>query len=90
MKKEIIQLGDEVRHPITGAKGVAVAKTTYISGCSRFTIQQKIKKDGELPEALVFDEPELELVKAKKQKRKTDLGGWKPNLRREQKSIKMY
>lgn len=85
-----IQLGDEVKHPITGVKGIVVSITEYVSGCKRMSVQQKVKKDGTLPDGLSFDEPELEVTKAKKLKRKTKTGGWKPNVSREQKNVNNY
>ena len=82
MNEKKIQLGDEIIHKITGTKGIATAKTSYISGCDRIAITQKIKKDGTLPDSLTFDEPELEVVKKKKAKRnRNDIGGWKPEAK---------
>lgn len=86
-----IQLGDEVKHPITGVKGIVVSITEYVSGCKRMNIQQKVNKDGTLPDGLSFDEPELEVTKAKKpQIKKNKTGGWKPNVSREQKNVNNY
>jgi len=87
-----IQLGDEVKHPITGVKGIAVSATDYISGCRRINIQQKVQKDGTLPDGLSFDEPELEIVHKfrKQKKKKSKTGGWKPNVSREQKNVNNY
>jgi len=77
-----IQLGDEVKHTITGVKGIATARTTYISGCDRITINQKVNKDGTLPEGMQFDEPELVIVKRKNRKNNNkDIGGFKPIAR---------
>ena len=76
-----IELGDEVRHKITGFKGVAVVRANYISGCNRITIQPKVNKNGEVPEEKSFDEPEIEIIKRKKVKRHNENGGWKPAIR---------
>lgn len=76
-----IELGDEVKHKYTGVRGIAVARTSYLSGCDRISIQQKVKKDGTLIEANNFDEPEIELVKKNRVERKSDTGGWKPQFR---------
>ena len=88
MKK--IKLGDKVEHTITGVKGIAVAITEYISGCSRITIQQRVNKDGKLPDSLSFDEPEIKVLQSKKQKRETITGGWKPNINRMQIKSNLY
>jgi hypothetical protein len=77
-----IELGSEVKHKYTGVKGIAISRTTYLSGCDRISIQPKVKKDGSLGEAYSFDEPEIEVikkVKVKKPKGKT--GGWKPEIK---------
>jgi len=76
-----INLGDEVKHRITGFKGIVVAETSYLSGCKRLTIQPQVKKDGTLPEACSFDEPEIDLVKSKKEITKKETGGWKPTYK---------
>ena len=77
-----IELGDEVIHKITGVKGIATSRTSYISGCDRFTITQKVQKDGKLPDALSFDEPELEVVKKKPVKNgNKNTGGFKPEVK---------
>lgn len=79
---EKIKLGDEVKHTITGTKGIATSRTSYISGCDRIAITQKIKKDGELPDNLTFDEPEIEIVKRKKVKNANNkIGGYKEQTR---------
>ncbi len=77
-----IELGDEVKHEITGVKGIATSVTSYISGCDRITITQKVGKGGKLPEALTFDEPELKVTKKQKVKRNSNkTGGFKPEVR---------
>ncbi len=60
MKK--IKLGAEVRDKVTGYSGIAVARTEYLQGCARITVQAKVKEDGEVPDELTFDEPLLEVT----------------------------
>lgn len=80
MKK--IELGDEVIHKHTGFKGVAVSRTTYLSGCDRITIQPKVRKDGSFLDSLSFDEPEIKITKSKNIKITTEkTGGWQPSSR---------
>lgn len=67
----MINLGDEVRDIISGFQGIATARHTYLQGCDRISVQPPIDKEGKLPEAESFDEPQLEAVKAKKAKRET-------------------
>lgn len=59
-----IQLGDKARDKVTGYEGICVARTDWISGCARLTLQPPAGKDGKIPDAQTFDEPMLELVKA--------------------------
>jgi len=61
-----IQLGDEVKDTITGFKGVAVIRHSYLQGCDRITIIGKSTTDKPDPPELSFDEPQLALIKAKK------------------------
>ena len=79
---EKINLGDVVRHKYSGVKGTAVSRTTYLSGCDRITIQPMVKKDGSLGDSYSFDEPEIEVVKAKKAiQPKGKTGGWQPEVK---------
>ena len=76
-----IELGDEVVHEITGVKGIATSVTTYISGCDRISITQKVKKDCSMPDLLAFDRPEIKVIKKKKIKRNNNkIGGYKPDV----------
>jgi len=58
----MIELGQKVKDPITGFEGIAVAKTQWLYGCTRFGVQARIDKDGKVPEAQWFDEPQLEAM----------------------------
>lgn len=62
---ERINLGDKVKDSVSGFTGVAIGKTDWLHGCSRFIIQPPIGKDGKLPDTAQFDEPQLILIKAK-------------------------
>jgi hypothetical protein len=70
-KMEKILLGDEIKDKITGFRGIAVARYSYLQGCDRICIQPKVDKAGRLPKAETFDEPLLLIIKkfsAKKEK----------------------
>lgn len=74
-------MGDEVKDTITGFKGTVIARTQWITGCDRLTLQPKMGKDGKLPESNSFDEGVLVLIKAKKRARATTrLGGPRQEL----------
>ena len=64
MKKKI-KLGSEVVDTVSDYQGMAVARTEWLHGCFRITIQAKMKSDGKVPETLTVDEPQVKTVKAK-------------------------
>ena len=71
-----VTLGDEVKDKVSGFKGIAVCRHSYLNGCDRITVQPKSIKGLELPDERSFDEPQLDVTKKKvvKQGRK-DTGG---------------
>lgn len=60
-----IKLGQKVRDTLTGNEGTAVARTEWLHGCVRVTVQPEGSKDGCPFEAFVVDEPQLEVVEEK-------------------------
>lgn len=60
----MIPLGVEVKDTITGFRGTVIARTVWLHGCIRITVQPKAKDDGTQPDGVCIDEPQLELVKA--------------------------
>lgn len=60
-----IELGDLVKDTVTGFQGVAIGRTEWLHGCERIIVQPKVGKDGKLGENGQFDEPQLDVVKAK-------------------------
>lgn len=70
-----IRVGDEAKDAITGFKGVVVAKTEWLNGCARLTIQPQELNKGKPIDAHTFDENQLILVKATKYEAKRDTGG---------------
>ena len=65
----MIELGDEVRDKVTGFKGIAISRHSYLQGCDRINVQPKVNRKGELPKDSSFDEPQLEVFKPKATKR---------------------
>lgn len=61
----MIELGDEVKDSVSGARGTVIGKHHYLHGCTRITISPKVGKDGTYKGELTFDEPQLVLIKAK-------------------------
>ena len=70
----MIKLGDKIKDPITGFKGTAVARCTYLYGCVRISVQGRIDKDGNIPDWVHFDEPQLEGIEPKEAKKEADHG----------------
>jgi hypothetical protein len=54
-----IQLGDMVLDSITGFKGVATGRFTFLNGCLRIEVSPTMLKDGKPIEATSFDEQRL-------------------------------
>lgn len=72
----MVELGDEVKDRVTGYQGIATSRHTYLQGCDRIGVQKKVGKDGKVPEAQIFDEPQLIIIKPKVNKRmKSDKPG---------------
>jgi hypothetical protein len=58
----MIQLGDKAKDKITGFTGVAVAKTEYLTGCTRVSLQSQELHEGKPVDWQSFDEDQLELI----------------------------
>lgn len=54
-----INLGDLVVDNVSGFEGIAVCKHDYLNGCTRFSVQPRVDKEGKLPDIQTFDEPSL-------------------------------
>lgn len=76
----MVNLGDKVRDRVTGFEGVAVAKTTWLSGCDRFTVQpQGVTAEWKTLDTETFDVTQLEVVEAGAvQIERRDTGGPRP------------
>jgi hypothetical protein len=64
MKKNSVELGDRARDSVTGYTGIAVGSSRWLHGCERITLQAPVNKDGSIPDAVTFDAPQLECLKA--------------------------
>jgi hypothetical protein len=60
-----IQLGDRVKDKVTGYTGIVVARTEWLNGCVRITVQNEKLKDGQVQPDFTFDEFQLTLLKGK-------------------------
>lgn len=77
-----IELGDVARDTVTGFEGVVVAKTKWLHGCVRFSLQPQALKDGKPIESCSFDEPQLVLVSKKAAATTGKTGGPRPEPQR--------
>lgn len=60
-----INLGDRVKDKVTGFEGICSGITVWLHGCRRIIIQpEKLGPDGKVIDALSFDEPGVDVVKA--------------------------
>ncbi len=73
-----VQLGDTVEDRLTGVKGIATARTEWMEGCSRVTIQPKELKDGLPVDAHVADERDTKIIKRAKPAPAVKTGGPRP------------
>jgi hypothetical protein len=55
----MIKLGKTYQDKISGFEGVAVARTDWLYGCVRITLQPKKLHDGKPVDSSTFDEPQL-------------------------------
>lgn len=58
-----IKLGDKVKCRITGLIGIATSRHEYINGCVRYAVQTPIDKDGKMPDAVMCDVQQLDVIK---------------------------
>jgi hypothetical protein len=61
MKGEI-KLGQKVRCRVTGFTGIVTAIASYAHMCNRVLVAPPVDKDGDLPEEVQIDEPQLEVL----------------------------
>ena len=78
---QIIKLGDKVQDSVTGFKGIAVGRTTWLHGCNRIIVQPEgVDKNGKTYDSQNFDEPQLVILGPKKKVKEGnhDTGGPMP------------
>lgn len=64
--KKLADLGDEVRDPVSGFKGIVVSVIRHLHGCEQVTIQAPVNKEGKWGEAYSVDRPRIEVLKSQK------------------------
>jgi hypothetical protein len=58
----MIELGREVEDRVSGFRGIAISRTTYLQGCDRIGVQPEVDSEGKLPDIKDFDEPDMRVV----------------------------
>ena len=56
------ELGVRVKDRVSEMIGIVDMRAQYLNGCIRYSVQPKIKKDGDRPESWWIDEAQIELV----------------------------
>lgn len=60
----MVNLGDKVRHKVTGLEGIAIGRTDYLFGCVHVCVQPQVIKDGKPADAFWTDESGLAVIEA--------------------------
>ncbi len=63
MESEVVNVGDRVSDPMSGLEGIVQARTVWLYGCVRLTIQPDGSKDAKPHATFVIDEPQARLMK---------------------------
>jgi len=65
----MVTLGDLVKDKVSGFKGIAVSRHSYLNGCDRISVQPLVeKKTGKHLDSCTFDEPQLVVLSTKQTK----------------------
>ncbi len=80
---EHVELGDVVKHRISGLEGVVTAITSWLEGCSLVQLQPRALKDGVPVDASAFDERTVTVLERRTPKPEpVRTGGPRPEPRR--------
>lgn len=71
-------LGKQVEDTVTGLKGTAIARITFMNGCVQYQIQPKTVVDGVPAEAKWYDDEQVRLVNKRKVTKKKRIGAGGP------------
>ena len=65
MSEQKIELGDCAKDTISGIDGIVVAKTEWLNGCVRVTLQRTTTdKDGKFLDNETFDEQQVQVTES--------------------------
>lgn len=60
-----IELGDTVEDVVSGFRGVAIARHTFLYGSNSISVQPEVERYGVMPEIENFIESRLNVIKAR-------------------------
>ncbi len=66
-EQKMIRLGSKVKDVYSGIEGIAIGRTDWLYGCTRYGVETSEKKDG-VPITIWFDEQRLSIVTEEKPK----------------------
>jgi len=65
-----IELGDEVKDIVSGFTGIATARTEFLNGCVRISVDPPVDRDGKPVDGRWFDQEQVEVLQRSKVQRK--------------------
>ena len=78
-----IELGNLAKDTVTGMTGIVVARTEWMNGCVRLTLQPREVKDGKAVEGGTFDLEQVEYIdEGVRKSEKVPTGGDRPTISR--------
>ena len=78
-----IKLGQKVKDSITGYTGIVIARSEWLYGCIRITVQSEKLQDNGFPiDDYTFDEPQAILIEDAKQDKPKPAHGYRKTITR--------
>ena len=74
-----ITLGDDVKDSLLGFEGIAMSRSTSVSGYVQYDVQPKRDKDGKLPDSAYVSARHLKIINKKESEEVESTGGGKRN-----------
>lgn len=65
--KVLVKLGLKIHDPVSGVEGIAIGRCAYLNGCARILLQPRLDKDGKKTKPSWFDEPQVKVVKVRRE-----------------------
>jgi hypothetical protein len=72
-------LGTRARDRISGYEGTIIARTEWLNGCKRYTLQAHGLKDGKPADSWACDEQDIDLIETAAAAEAAPTGGGRPD-----------